>query len=183
MYWLQGFFEVSGAKTLDEDQTLKIRMKLESCFEKVTAKANVMEADKGPPYYIDPNFSEKANEDNFATSIFKRVELEAPKLCGSVDKKGYFTPSTPTLNKPFGYVDTNGNWISVDTGISPGYNLDTSFFGPGTLVSSGGSPITVFGQPVSDLPDFRYGPDWKDTIHQMSPFLSCGGANQPMASC
>ena len=38
MYWLQGFFEVSGAKSLDEDQTLKIRMKLESCFEKATEK-------------------------------------------------------------------------------------------------------------------------------------------------
>ena len=64
MYWLQGFFEVSGAKTLDEDQTLKIRMKLESCFEKVTSPIKSkdegadfereypcnFEDDKGPPY-------------------------------------------------------------------------------------------------------------------------------------
>lgn len=49
MYWLQGFFEVSGAKTLDENQTAKIRAKLESCFEKVTSDYKYIADLKLPP--------------------------------------------------------------------------------------------------------------------------------------
>jgi hypothetical protein len=37
-YWLQGFFEVSNAKTLNEEQVAMIRSHLETVFRKVTMK-------------------------------------------------------------------------------------------------------------------------------------------------
>jgi hypothetical protein len=35
-YWLQGFFEVSNAKTLNEEQVAMIRAHLDTLFHKVT---------------------------------------------------------------------------------------------------------------------------------------------------
>lgn len=35
VYWLQGFFEVSGANLLTEEQTKIVKEHLELCFEKV----------------------------------------------------------------------------------------------------------------------------------------------------
>jgi hypothetical protein len=37
-YWLQGFFEVSNAKTLNEEQVAMIRSHLETVFKKVTLR-------------------------------------------------------------------------------------------------------------------------------------------------
>lgn len=41
VYWLQGFFEISEAKTLTEEQVIIVKEHLELCFDKTVPAAEI----------------------------------------------------------------------------------------------------------------------------------------------
>lgn len=70
IYWLQGFFEISEATTLNEKQINIIKEHLELCFEKVTLTPSQ------PSHAVPPGHAIGVSGSPFWTSISQGVGSE-----------------------------------------------------------------------------------------------------------
>jgi hypothetical protein len=91
-YWLQGFFEVSNAKTLDKEQVQIIKDHLDLVFNKVTPNRNEessksndlnipFEVDFIPKTYCSSSSSSGSNSTCGFGVNYDLVDLHTKKIC------------------------------------------------------------------------------------------------------
>ncbi|SRR3990167_3048198 len=84
LYWLQGFLEISGTKTLDENQIQIIKDHLNVVFEKITPDYKVL--DRLPPPPQTPPVRIMKDGDTSSVKSVNKTDLDYDKIRNNYSK-------------------------------------------------------------------------------------------------